>query len=88
MPENKLAAIEAELKQHVTVGMVGDGINEAPALAKSSIAFAMGSVGTDIAIETAGAALMEDNLETNPSFVRLSRTMAVICPRTSRKGRP
>lgn len=46
LPQDKLKAIDAELAAHGTVGMVGDGINDAPALAKSSIGFAMGAAGT------------------------------------------
>ncbi|MBL8383219.1 MAG: heavy metal translocating P-type ATPase [Burkholderiales bacterium] len=78
LPEDKLAAIEAELKQHGTVGMVGDGINDAPALAKSSIGFAMGAAGTDTAIETADVALMDDDLRKIPAFIRLSRATATV----------
>ena len=76
MPEDKLAAIEAELRAHGTVGMVGDGINDAPALAQASIGFAMGAVGTDTAIETADIALMDDDLRKVPEFIRLSRATA------------
>ena len=78
MPEDKLAAIEAELRAHGTVGMVGDGINDAPALAKSSIGFAMGAAGTDSAIETADVALMDDDLRKIPEFIRLSRATAAV----------
>ncbi len=73
LPDEKLIAIEALLKQHHHVGMVGDGINDAPALAKASIGFAMGSQGTDVALETADVALMEDNLNKVVFFIRLSR---------------
>lgn len=73
MPEDKLAAIEAEIAAHGVVGMVGDGINDAPALAKASIGFAMGAAGTDTAIETADVALMDDDLRKITQFIRLSR---------------
>ena len=78
LPEEKLAAVEAELAAHGTVGMAGDGINDAPALAKSSIGFAMGAAGTDTAIETADVALMDDDLRKIPEFIRLSRKTGAI----------
>ena len=78
LPEDKLAVINEELAQHGTVGMVGDGINDAPALAKSSIGFAMGAAGTDTALETADVALMDDDLRKIPQFIRLSTKAARI----------
>ncbi len=72
LPEDKLTAITEELANYGTVGMVGDGINDAPALAKASIGFAMGAAGTDTALETADVALMDDDLRKIPQFIRLS----------------
>ncbi len=78
LPEDKLQAIEAEIAAHHSVGMVGDGINDAPALAKAQIGFAMGAAGTDTAIETADVALMDDDLRKIPQFIRLSRQTGAI----------
>ncbi|CAK9885939.1 MAG: Cadmium-transporting ATPase [Candidatus Erwinia impunctatus] len=72
LPEDKLNAIE-QLRAHALTGMVGDGINDAPALAAADIGFAMGAIGTDTAIETADVALMDDDLRKIPAFVQLSR---------------
>ncbi|BCX71070.1 heavy metal translocating P-type ATPase [Pseudomonas izuensis] len=73
LPTDKLQAIEALYVQGHRVGMVGDGINDAPALARSEIGFAMAAAGTDTAIETADVALMDDDLRKIPAFIRLSR---------------
>jgi Cd2+/Zn2+-exporting ATPase len=72
LPEDKLRAIE-DFSAKGTVGMVGDGINDAPALARANIGFAMGALGADSAIETADVALMDDDLRKIPAFVKLSQ---------------
>jgi len=73
LPEDKLAAIQQEITQYGHVGMVGDGINDAPALTKAHIGFAMGAAGTDTALETADVALMDDDLRKIPQFIQLSQ---------------
>ena len=75
LPEDKLREVAA-LAAQGTSGMVGDGINDAPALARADIGFAMGVAGSDTAIETADVALMDDDLRKIPAFVRLSRATA------------
>ena len=77
LPEHKLAEIAA-LAAHSKVGMVGDGINDTPALARADIGFAMGAAGADTAIETADVALMDDDLRKIPQFIRLSQATSAI----------
>jgi Zn2+/Cd2+-exporting ATPase len=72
LPEEKLGVV-VELQGLGAVGMVGDGINDAPALARADIGFAMGAAGTATALETADVALMDDDLRKLPDFIRLSR---------------
>jgi Cd2+/Zn2+-exporting ATPase len=73
LPEQKIEAVRELVARHGDAGMVGDGVNDAPALAASSVGFAMGAAGTDVALETADVALMQDDLPKLAEAVRLSR---------------
>ena len=73
LPEGKVEAVRGLVREHGAAGMVGDGVNDAPALAVSSVGFAMGAAGTDVALETAGVALMQDDLTKLAETITLSR---------------
>ena len=79
LPENKVKKLEEIIARYGTVAMVGDGVNDAPALARANLGIAMGAIGSAAAIETADIALMTDDISKLPWLVVHSRrTLAII----------
>jgi Cd2+/Zn2+-exporting ATPase len=73
LPEEKVAALKTLIKEYHHVAMIGDGVNDAPSLASSSVGIAMGAVGSDVAIENADIALMNDNIGVIPFLILLGK---------------
>ena len=73
LPEDKIEKITEYLKDYGSVAMIGDGVNDAPALAKASVGITLGAVGSDLAIENADIALMNNNLKLVPYLIMLGR---------------
>ncbi|PTM07772.1 MAG: heavy metal translocating P-type ATPase [Bacteroidetes bacterium] len=73
LPEDKVSAMKTLLNRDGKVAMVGDGVNDAPAMALSTVSIAMGAIGSDVALETADVALISDKIENLPFVIGLSR---------------
>ena len=78
LPEDKLKWIASYQKQQENVRMIGDGINDAPALKKADVGIAMGGIGSDIAIDAADIAIIDDKIEQLPHLIALSRRMMLV----------
>ncbi len=79
MPEDKVTAVDALVARYQATGMVGDGVNDAPALAKATVGIALGGASTDVALETADVVLMADEIAKVPYVVSLGRaTLSLI----------
>ena len=73
LPEDKVSEIKKLIKRYNKIAMIGDGVNDAPAMALSTVSVAMGAAGSDVALETADVALMSDKIENLPFLIGLSR---------------